>query len=81
MRTCHDNALALGHPGIAGSGIAPATRLPAGLVRRVRSRLRVWTARRRERAYLASLDDFEVSRLGLTLGQRDAETGKAFWER
>lgn len=79
MRATHDDALTL--PGFAGHRAAPATRRPADVMRGMRSRLRTWAARRSERAFLAGLGDFELSRLGLTPGQRDAEVGKAFWER
>jgi uncharacterized protein YjiS (DUF1127 family) len=78
MRTSHDNALVL--PGLAGYRAGQAARLAAGIVRRMHGRLRLWNARLQERAFLAGLGDFELSRLGLTPGQRDAETGKAFWE-
>ena len=79
MSTSHDDALAL--PGFAERHAARADRRPADVVRNLRSCLRHWQARYRERAFLAGLGDFELSRLGLTPGQRDAEAGKAFWER
>ena len=81
MRTSHDDTLALRQPGIAGDWVAQAARLPAGLVRRARRRLRLWALRLEERAFLASLDDFELSRLGLTPDRRNDEVGKALWER
>jgi uncharacterized protein YjiS (DUF1127 family) len=47
----------------------------------VRDQLRTWAAWSPKRFFLASLDDFELSKLGLTPERRDAEIRKVFCKR
>jgi uncharacterized protein YjiS (DUF1127 family) len=77
----HDNALELARAGFDGDRIAQAAGLPANLLRLARSHLRAWAMRLEERAFLASLGEFELRRLGLTPDQRNDEIGKGFWQR
>ena len=38
-----------------------------------------WHARERERAFLATLEDFQLRDMGLTLEDRQREVSKPFW--
>lgn len=46
----------------------------------VRARLRIWKIRFDDRAYLAGLEHFRLSEMGMTLDQRDSEINKPFWK-
>lgn len=46
----------------------------------VRDRLRVWKIRFDDRAYLAGLQHFQLSEMGMTPDQRDSEINKPFWQ-
>lgn len=52
----------------------------AELPRRAFRTLRTWNRRLSERAYLGSLQAFELSEMGMTPMARDEESGKPFWQ-
>lgn len=59
---------------------ANVIRFVAALPGQVRHRLRVWNRRGEERAFLASLQEFELRAMGLSLDQRDDEVNKPLWQ-
>ncbi len=65
---------------IAPSPIATIAGCIAQIPRLVRDRLRVWKMRFDDRAYLAGLQHFQLSEMGMTLDQRDGEINKPFWK-
>jgi len=42
--------------------------------------LRTWQARQTERAYLESLQDFQLEQMGLSREDRRREVSKAIWQ-
>jgi uncharacterized protein YjiS (DUF1127 family) len=52
----------------------------AELPRRALRALRTWNCRLNGRAYLGSLQGFELSEMGLTPMARDEEARKPFWQ-
>ena len=56
----------------------------AGLIAQIfqltRNRLSIWKMRFDDRAYLARLQQFQLSEMGMTLDQRDREVNKPFWK-
>ena len=42
--------------------------------------LRTWQARQTERAYLESLEDFQLQEMGLSREDRRREASKAIWQ-
>jgi uncharacterized protein YjiS (DUF1127 family) len=53
----------------------------AGIFRLLRTRLHTWNSRLNDRAFLASLQEFQLTEMGLSLDQRDSEVNKPFWKR
>jgi uncharacterized protein YjiS (DUF1127 family) len=49
------------------------------LARSVHNLLQKWRARENERAFLATLHEFQLQDMGLTLEDRQRETNKPFW--
>ena len=52
-----------------------AAALPGRAVRA----LRIWNRRLNDRAFLGTLQGYELSEMGLTLMERDGEARKPFW--
>lgn len=63
----------------AVSGTRVAHLVPQ-IFRSARDRLCAWKWRSEDRAFLAGLQPFELSEMGLTLDQRDSEVRKPFWQ-
>jgi len=64
------------------SPIAPVVRcvnFVAALPRRAIHALRTWNRRLNDRAFLGSLQGFELSEMGMTPMARDEEARKPFW--
>jgi uncharacterized protein YjiS (DUF1127 family) len=64
------------------SPIAPVVRcasFAAALPRRAVRVLRTWNRRLDDRAFLGSLQGFELSEMGMTPMARDEEAAKPFW--
>ncbi len=61
------------------SPLARIAGLIAQIPRLTRGRLRVWKMRFNDRAYLAGLQQFQLSEMGMTLDQRASEVNKPFW--
>lgn len=60
---------------------SPATPgLIALMFRIARDRLRVWKMRLNDRAYLADLQEFQLSEMGMTHDQRFIEVNKPLWK-
>jgi uncharacterized protein YjiS (DUF1127 family) len=53
----------------------------AALPRRAVRALRTWNRRLDDRAFLGSLQGFELSEMGMTPMARDEEAAKPFWRR
>lgn len=64
----------------APNPIATIAGFIARIPRLVRARLRIWKIRFDDRAYLASLQHFQLSEMGMTLDQRNREVNKPFWQ-
>lgn len=64
----------------AQGAVLIAVRYVARIFRFARGRLRVWNMRLNDRMYLASLQEFQLREMGLTLDQRNCESKKPFWE-
>jgi uncharacterized protein YjiS (DUF1127 family) len=73
--------LSLSRPG--QSPIAPLARcasFAAALPRHAVRALQIWNRRLNDRAFLSGLQGYELSEMGMTLAERDAEARKSFWQ-
>jgi uncharacterized protein YjiS (DUF1127 family) len=75
------------HPSRAGGVDRQITMRPARaaekvgiLLASIAGLLRTWQAREKERAFLAGLPEFELSRMGLSPEARRREVNKPFWQ-
>jgi uncharacterized protein YjiS (DUF1127 family) len=53
----------------------------AALPYRAAHALRTWNRRLNDRAFLDTLQGYELSEMGMTPMQRDGEAGKPFWRK